>query len=194
MEKSKAYKVLGLSAGADEAAVKDAYRELARQYNDDEAKMAELNDAFDALMSYLRTGDTPAGENAAPSGGGTQSFGRYASIRQLINQGQVDEALAELGAIPNGAADAEWNFLMGSAYYYKGWLMQATQYFQEACRLDPSNSEYAAALRNLNQSAQGQMPGSPFTPKETNEAATLGCACNTCSMLCCMDMCCRTCG
>ena len=33
-----------------------------------------------------------------------------------------EQALAELNAIQGGANDAEWNFLVGSAYYYKGWV------------------------------------------------------------------------
>ena len=65
-----AYKVLGLTEGATEVDFKTAYRALAQKYNPDnyeagrlreeaEAKMTELNEAFDALRGASRTG-TPA--------------------------------------------------------------------------------------------------------------------------------------
>lgn len=199
MDKLTAYKVLGLQEGATEDDIKNAYRELAHKYSGEnytaanplqpeaEAKMAEINDAFDTLMSYLRTGG-PAMTESTPAS--NDSIGRYPAIRKLINSGQADEALAELQAIPYGNTDAEWNFLMGSAYYYKGWLDQALRYFQEAVRLEPGNREYEAALRNLTGAASGEMPGSPYTTADPN-AAAINCACNTCSLMCCMDACCR---
>lgn len=203
MDRSTAYNLLGLPNDADEAAVKDAYRELAKQYagehydagplKDDAArKMDELNEAFDVVMSYLRTGsesNNVTSRAAAASGSGV---GRYPAIRQLINTGHVDEALAELTAIAGGASNAEWNFLMGSAYYYKGWLDQALTYFREAVRLEPTNQEYQAALRNLDNSAGGGMEGNPYVNQDPGGAA-INCACNTCTMMCCMDACCSMC-
>ena len=71
MDTNNAYRVLGLAPGASEDEVKAAYRALAQQYapeskpegperREAEARMAELNDAFDTLISVLRTGvNTP---------------------------------------------------------------------------------------------------------------------------------------
>lgn len=198
MDKSKAYEILGLGSAATEEDVKKAYKELAQKYNVDnyeagplrqeaEEKMNDINQAFDVVMSYLRTGTVPSQD--MPMGGGSHNTGRYASIRQMITNGQYDEALAELSAIPNGSADAEWNFLMGSVYYYKGWLDRAFAFFQQAVRLEPSNREYAAALRNLQSSSEGDMKGSPYP----SDAQALQCACNTCTMMLCMDACCGMC-
>jgi tetratricopeptide (TPR) repeat protein len=200
MDKSTAYKMLGLDNGAGEDQVKAAYRQLAGKYNvdnyeagplrdDAEKKMRELNEAFDLLMSYLRTGGADA---ARPAGAATAQPGRYPAIRALINSGRIDEALAELSAIQGGSADAEWNFLMGSAHYYKGWLDQALIYFQTAVRLAPGNPEYEAALRNLQNSQNGNMQGNPYEGRGA-EAQALGCACDTCTMMCCMDACCSMC-
>lgn len=199
MDKLKAYSILGLHQGAGEEEIKTAYRELAKKYSGpqydtsplkEEAahKMDELNEAFDTLMSLIRSD----GEISTPyTGGNHTSAGRYAEIRQMINTGRIQEALAELSAVPDGKEDAEWNFLMGSAHYYLGHLMQALQYFKEANRLAPNNPEYQAALRNLEQNAAGNMPGNPY-PQEDG-AAALNCACNTCSCMCCMDTCCSMC-
>ncbi len=199
MDRSKAYEVLELPLNSGEDAIKEAYRNLARKYSVDRfepgperdaaaAKMDELNEAFDMLMSYLRTG----GANAADPAPTAQGASSYPAIRHLINAGQVDEALTELSSIPAGASSAEWNFLMGSAYYYKGWLDQALHYFREAVRLEPGNREYEAALRNLQRSSEGNMEGNPYEGRG-QDAAALNCACNTCAMMCCLDACCGVC-
>ena len=200
MDKSKACEILGLSQDAGEDDVKRAYKELALKYNADhydagplrdeaEQKMNELNQAFDVLMSYLRTGTQPASSGPRADAPSPTPPARYASIRQLINSGHIDEALTQLASIPDGSNNAEWNFLMGSAYYYKGWLGEALRYFQEACRLDPANAEYRAALRNLTNREQGDMPGTPYVQQDPGSAA-IDCACNTCTLMCCLDMCC----
>lgn len=203
MDKLKAYSVLGLAQNATEEEIKTAYRTLAQKYSmenyeagplrqDAEDKMNEINDAFDTLMGMLRTENTPSNTENGASGQTGGNLGRYTAIRQLINQGRADEALAELNAIPGGSTDAEWNFLMGSAYYYKGWLEQALRYFQEAARIEPSNREYQAALRNLTGNGLGNMPGNPYSAPDGSETA-MNCACNTCSLMCCMDACCSMC-
>lgn len=199
MDKSTAYRTLGLAEGAGEEEIKAAYRALAQKYgaenyeagplkDEAEHKMNELNEAFDMLMGLLRADGVDATRPAAPSG----AVGQYPAIRQLINSGRVDEALAELSAVAGGASNAEWNFLMGSAYYYKGFLDQAVRYFQTAVQLEPNNREYQAALRNLSSSADGEMPGNPYGNPDPGGTA-LNCACNTCSCLCCMDACCSMC-
>lgn len=206
MNIQQAYAVLGLREGATEEEIKGAYRALAQQYDPEQyteeadrsraqEKMTELNEAFDMLMSCLRTGDCgpQAGRDfsSGPSENSQQNSEQYRIIRQMINSGDIDNALARLNAIPNGVADAEWNFLMGSAYYYKGWLSQALSYFQTACRLAPGNPEYAAALRNLQNSANGAMPGNPYGNQSPYGAQAVSCSCcDMCMAMMCMDACC----
>ena len=140
-----AYEILGVAPDATEEQIKAAYRALAAKYSGEEyaqspmkeeaeAKMNEINAAFDEAMSRLRVGESSsqAGQQA-PGAGQSQNQGqtppryttgpqngaggKWAAIRQLINAGRVDEALAELNAIPGGASQAEWNFLMAMALY-----------------------------------------------------------------------------
>ena len=54
--------------------------------------------------------------------------------------------------------DAEWHFLTGSIAYRKGWLDEATQHFQMACNMDPSNAEYRQALMMMRQGGQAYRP------------------------------------
>lgn len=200
-----AYKVLGLTPDATEEEIKSAYRMLAQKYNPQqyeagplreqaEAKMTEINEAFDTLMGAIRTG-SPVGSAGASSDcaepdNGRTANGRYRAIRQMISRGAADQALAELNAIPGGANDAEWNFLVGSAYYYKGWVADAMRYFQTACRLSPGNREYEAALRNLQNNAGGAMPGNPYANNVGGpQVVSCGC-CDMCTAMMCMDMCC----
>lgn len=198
-----AYQVLGLRRGASEEEVKAAYRALAQKYNPDNyeagplkedalKKMEEINAAFDQVMAELRGAPVHTGESAPRQDGQQTNSGSLPEIRALIQQGRVDEALARLQAMPDGPANAEWNFLMGSAYYYKGWLNEALRYFQEACRLAPTNREYAAALHNLQSTAGGQMPGNPYGAYgSAPQANAVGCSCcDLCTAMMCMDMCC----
>lgn len=199
-----AYKVLGLTEGASEEEIKAAYRALAQKYNPDNyeagplrdeaaAKMNELNEAFDTLMSAIRTGTKPNNTAGAyEPDPGAAANGRYRAIRQMINSGAVEQALMELNSIQGGANDAEWNFLVGSAYYYKGWVADALRYFQTACRLAPGNREYEAALRNLQNSAGGAMPGNPYAANGMAGTNAVGCSCcDMCTAMICMDMCCN---
>lgn len=198
-----AYQVLGLRRGASEDEVKAAYRALAQKYNPDNyeagplkedalKKMEEINAAFDQVMAELR-GARPHRRDRPPAGWAADRSRQPAEIRALIQQGRVDEALARLQAMPDGPANAEWNFLMGSAYYYKGWLNEALRFFQEACRLAPTNREYAAALHNLQSTANGQMPGNPYGAYGTGpQANAVGCSCcDICTAMMCMDLCCN---
>lgn len=197
------YKVLGLTEDAGEEEIKAAYRALAQKYNPEhyeagplreeaEARMTELNEAFDALMGAIRTGAPVRGASGGEEpDAGASANGRYRAIRQLIHSGAVEQALAELNAIQGGGNDAEWNFLVGSAYYYKGWVADALRYFQAACRLAPGNREYEAALHNLQNSAGGAMPGSPYANGGNAGAQAVGCSCcDMCTAMMCMDMCC----
>lgn len=198
MDTNNAYRVLGLAPGASEDEVKAAYRTLAQKYapeaqpegpqrQEAEARMAELNDAFDTLISVLRTGvNTQTAAQGSPD-----RAAAYRAIRQMIDSGNIDGALAQLDAMTGGANDAEWNFLMGSAYYYKGWMAEAMRYFEAACRLAPGNREYEAALRNLQNQAAGAMPGNPYGAQGPYGAQAVGCSCcDMCMAMACMDMCC----
>ena len=174
------YEVLGLRPGASAEEIRAAYKKLAQEYSqrhdaDAGAKMEELNTAFDALMANLRTG-TAAGETD------------FAEIRRLINEGNADEALRRLTANPQAETSGEWNFLCGSAYYYKGWMDQALPYFEKATQLNPQNREYSAAYQRLKNYAAGNFSTGPYGQMPQN---AYGCSCcDMCTALMCMDLCC----
>lgn len=198
MEKNDAYRILGLANSASTDDIKAAYRAMAQKYSTDtyavspmkeeaEAKMADIDAAFDLLMGSIRTGDT-----AQSRTGSNNNSNLYSVIRQKITAGNIDEALAQLGTVQDGASNAEWNFLMGSAYYYKGWMQQAMSYFNAAVSLDPNNREYAAALNNLRNNANGNMNNSNPYGNNPYGGQAAGCSCcDMCTAMMCMNMCCN---
>ena len=166
------YQVLGVKPDASDDEVKRAYRELARKYHPDnyqnnpladlaEEKMKEINEAYDAITRMRGGGSSGGYQSQGAYRGGYQrqydaSGGLYNQVRQAINMGDMSRAEELLRSAP--AQDAEWHFLTGSIAYRKGWLDEATQHFQMACRLEPGNGEYRQALAMMQQGGQAYQP------------------------------------
>ncbi len=216
------YKILGVSESASDEEIKNAYRELAKKYHPDNyadspladvanKKMQELNEAFDQVMNARRM--SAAGQQATQqtqyqnAGYYRQDAQNYtqsgydhaepcngmADIRRMIQTNRLVEAEELLNGIPTANRDAEWYFLKGSVYFSRGWLDDALNHFNTACRLNPNNPEYRAALNRMMWQKQGNMGGSPGHPYRTPQSnRTGGCdACSVCQGLICADCCCE---
>lgn len=211
------YKILGVGENATDEEIKNAYRELAKKYHPDNysdsplkdvanQKMQELNDAFDQVMNTRRmNGTSSSQEEQTPSGAYSQveqnvsysqdtaSSSSMSDIRRLIQTNRLVEAEELLDGIPLNNRDAEWYFLKGSVFYSRGWLDDAFNHFNTACRLNPNNPEYRAALNRMAWQKQGNMGGNPNQPYRTPQMnRTGGCtACDMCQGLICADCCCE---
>ncbi|PKM62876.1 MAG: molecular chaperone DnaJ [Firmicutes bacterium HGW-Firmicutes-21] len=191
------YKVLGVPHSATDDEIKKAYRKLAKQYHPDNYannpladlaldKMKEINQAYDTLMKQRTEGTSSRRNGRSSSGfhsgrtGGNDTFSR---IRELITNRRIGEAEVLLQRMETSERNAEWHFLMGHVLYQKGWLQDARSEIETACRLDPYNAEYRAALDRMNN-------GSSYSPyTQTGDAG--GCnSCQLCSGLLCADCCC----
>ena len=193
------YSILGVAPGASEEEVKKAYRELARKYHPDnyhdnpladlaQEKMKEINEAYDAILKGQAGGRTSGGSgNGRGHAGGSyqrtyNGSGEFAQVRAAINSGNLGLAEQLLRNAQN--RNAEWNFLMGSLYYRRGWLDEALRYYQTAVSMDPGNPEYRQALNYMNQGGQAYRPAGYQT--------TGGCdACDICTAMLCANMCCN---
>ncbi len=183
------YEVLGVTSSASMDEVKRAYRDKARQYSENQAKMNELNDAYDFIVNNLSgnrtdTSYADGGFGASSSAGQTSEFG---DIRAKLNSGRIDDAELLLDGIPYQRRNAEWYYLKGTIQHRRGWLESALESFKKAKEMEPGNSEYEAAYNQLERESKGNFRKS--RQSDDND----GCCspCNICSSLMCADCCCE---
>ncbi len=197
------YDVLGVSPSATDEEVKSAYRTLAKKYHPDNyadsplaefasEKMSEVNAAFDQIMDERRAGGARSQNPYTNRQYGASSA--FADVRALIQSRRLVEAEELLDGTPINQRNAEWYFLKGSIYYARGWLEDAANHFESACRMDPNNAEYRAAYSRIAWQRQGNMGGfgGGMYRTPTSQRSMGGCsACDVCQGLICADCCCE---
>lgn len=181
------YEILGISQNASEDEIKTAYRNLARQYHsdgspshEDARKMQELDSAYDAVMANLRGAGNAYQSYNGSSEGYTQSG--YSDVRSRIGAGRLDDAETILNGIPKDIRNAEWYFLKGQIHQKRGWLDEAYKNYSVACKMEPTNTEYANAFKAFQNGASGGY-------RTSRKAERSGC--DICQGLLCADCCCE---
>lgn len=209
------YQVLGVPESASDEEVKRVYRELAKKYHPDnygdsplkevaEEKMAEVNEAYNSVMDQrkARAANNNTQQNAYQNTYGQntqQNSSSFQDIRAMIQQNRLVEAEELLDGVPVNRRDGEWYFLKGSIYYSRGWLEDAANHFSSACRLNPNNPEYRAAMNRMMWQKQGNFGAgngnNPNPYRQQGQGNMGGCnSCDCCSSLICADCCCECAG
>lgn len=189
------YKVLGVSPSATDDEIKDAYRALVKKYHPDKfadsdlaelanEKMKEINSAYDQIQKMREGGTNGAGQGGFRPGDSSNSE-FYTKVRRFVNSGSVFEAEQMLLSVPEFDRGAEWNYLYACVMVRKGFYADAQRYFDLACNMDPTNSEYRNAREQF-RARSNQYSGSYRT--HTSSGC---CDCDCCTSLLCADCCCE---
>ena len=157
--------------------------------------MKKVNEAYDEINRMRQkgkgTGSTAGNTGGYSSNGSTSQF--Y-SVRIYIQRNMIQEAEQILDSTPEGSRTAEWHYLKGMCAFRKGWSDQANMYFNTACNMDPNNTEYRAALNNMNGQRTYNYGG--YNTSQRGNVGGTGCTCcDICAAYMCADClcsCCRT--
>lgn len=198
---SNPYEVLGVAQDATDEEIKNAYREKAIKYSDDNysggplsdiaaKKMQELDDAYDAVIAERRGGGYSSKSNSGYSeytaSGSSYTTPTYAEIREKIKRNDIDGAQLMLNSIPETSRIAEWYYLQGMIQQKKGWANAAFDNYERAYRMDSTNPEYERAYQIL----ASQRNGGYRTANGRRADSECG-FCNMCQGLICADCCCE---
>ena len=200
------YSILGVSPGASDEEVKNAYRNLARKYHPDnfddgnplkdlaKEKMQEINAAYDEIQRARTT----SGYSGSSSGSSYSSYdsyssssasGIYATIRQKINERKYHEAETLLAGIHEFDRTADWHFLTSICLMQRGKTADAMRELEMACTMDPGNLEYQKAKEMFNTS--GARYGSAYYGGRGYRRSSTDEACDCCANLICLDCLCE---
>jgi len=175
------YDILGIPPDADEAALRDAYRRLARACEGDARRMRELDDAYDAIVLSRGQG---RGQGSGYREQGYTGQAEFGDIRRQLHAGRFDDALTLLDGMPPRLRTAQWYYLKGCAQRGRGWLEEAERNFAQASRMDPANGEYRAARDQMREDRRGasrdQRSDSDMCCKICAGLTCLNCLCDCC--------------
>ena len=185
------YKVLGISPGASADEVKKAYRALAKKYHPDvnpskeaEARMKEINEAYDMIVNNKYDPNTSARQGAYSGySGGSAGNGGYRTTYADPFQGFGFGPFGGFGAYQTYESeacsrardylshgryrealdilyteqnrDARWFYLAAQANEGLGNRLNALDYAKKAAAMEPNNMEYAMYASRLDPQAAG---------------------------------------
>ena len=204
------FEVLGVSRGASDEEVKNAYRALARKYHPDNydkdnplkdlatEKMQEINTAYDQIQQmraenkHSYSGNGTYYNNYSGNGSGATDP-IYAEIRTDINRRRFGDAERKLLDINFASRIAEWHYLMSLVLMSRNNVGDAMRELEIACNMEPGNAEYQKAKEMFNTNANGY--GSTYYGSAGHQSyrrrSSTDDACDCCANLICLDCLCE---
>ena len=166
---SDPYKVLGVSPGASDEEIKQAYRRLAKKYHPDlnpgdkvaAQKMQEVNAAYEQLKNPENASSHQQNGYGGYGSYGYNPFGGYGrtyttsdsgdsyqrGAYQYIRMGRYQEALNILSNSTD--RNARWYYLSALANSGLGNQVTALEHIRRAVSMDPNNAEYLELLEQI---------------------------------------------
>lgn len=154
------YQVLGVSPGASDEEIKQAYRRLAKKYHpdrnpgDEEAarQMQRVNAAYEQIKNPEKAQPRRGGYGYGygPYGGyqqNAQGDSYQQSAYQYIRFGRYQEALNTLAN--SAEKDARWYYLSALANDGLGNQVTALEHIRRAVSMEPDNPEYLRTLEAM---------------------------------------------
>lgn len=198
------YAVLGLSEASSIEEVKEAYRNLARQYQEDfdykkitseifTEKMDVLNEAYDSIILNSGTNWQSKSSNSQTQVSYSTSpeeeieDNPFSDIEKCIQENRIDDAEMLLDGIPDTMRNAQWYFLKGTVLQARGWLEEAYAHYERAYRTSPNNKQYRNAYHKMNRAR------SSGYRKVSDDSSGRGCLTALCGGAICTSLCCDCC-
>ena len=166
---SDPYKVLGVSPGASDEEIKQAYRRLAKKYHPDltpgdkvaAQKMQEVNAAYEQIKNPEKASSHQQSGYSGYGGYGYDPFGGYGrtyttsdsgdsyqrGAYQYIRMGRYQEAMNILSNSTD--RNARWYYLSALANSGLGNQVTALEHIRKAVSMEPDNPEYLRTLQQI---------------------------------------------
>ncbi len=198
MKKSN-LELLGLTEGATEEEIKEAYSMLRAKYLEDRFKdgeegneaarmLTKLDAAYSELMSELA-------EDQNSESGGTS----FEKVEELIRSGDIQEAQRVLDSF--NERSARWHYLQSVVFYKKSWMNESKKQLEIAMQLEPDNQKYKETYRKLSERISGDAKQNNAQQGGQNsvyqgqgvqsggDEQMGGSVCSTCIQCCALNMC-----
>ncbi len=162
------YKVFGLSVGATDSEIDEAYNRLRSKYRsemflegergDDAAKkLTELENAYREILesrSYVSDEETH-----------TESSAKFKKVEELVKSGKINDAQNILDDMTE--RDADWHYYQAMVFYKKDWFTDAKKQLELALEKDPDNEKYKKTLQKLEKVMSGGAKAEKVDKKAT---------------------------
>ncbi|MDR3313184.1 MAG: hypothetical protein LBS96_01860 [Oscillospiraceae bacterium] len=185
------YDILGIPNGADDNALREAYRRLARQYEGNPRKLDEINNAYDSVILARGSGGYSTWQKPEPTAsawaGQRNTQPDLGDARKRIQDGRFDDALTLLDGTPVQRRGADWHYLKGCAQRGRGWLEEAEKLFLAAAEMDPGRREYRSAYEEMHSRRSGEQRNNRAEGEKDDDDK----CCGICGSLLCADCCCE---